>query len=196
MHAAAPCRPRGALGFTLVEALVTLMIVALVAAAVSTGIAFAVRQYSESMETSQAIVLMSTLKDTISNELAITENVELGAEGDDGSREVESFFSAYYGTRDGFSEFKLLNESGGFGELALGASDDASTWKKLVSSRSYPKGLGANVQVRYYEAEGEGSSVPARFVVKLELGNAEKGAMYQEEFDVVPYNKVDVTVSG
>ena len=167
------------------------MLVVLVAAATSTGIAFATRQYTESMETSQSVVLMSTLKSSISNELAITRYAELGEGADDGSREVVRFFSTNYGTKSGYSEFKLLNENGGFGELALGSGDVSSTWKKLVSSKSYPEGIGARVEVRYHDSSGADPIVPARFEVKLAVGNAGQGTLLEEDFEVVPYNVVN-----
>lgn len=182
-------------GFSLTEALVTLAIVGLVTSAMATGIAFAVKQYDESMATSESRVLQSTLKNAIQNELAITNMVVLDGNEADASRQVVAFFSPNYAVKEGYSEFKLVNsrtDSSGnpYGELALGTGSDKTKWKKLISSSSYHKNLGAQVQVVYHKAD-EATGVPAHFTVAMKILGGPDRVMVDDTFDVVPLNEVD-----
>lgn len=181
-------------GFSLVEAVVTLAMVSLVAAAMSTGIALAVRQYDASLTVSEAKVLQSTLKTTLQNELSITSLVVLDGNESDADREVKAIFSPNYAVAEGYSEFKIANEktdSSGrpYGEIALGTGTDPVKWKKLVSSSSYHQNLGVQLEVIYHKAN-TANHLPAYFTVYMSVLSAPDKVVLTDEFDVVPLNEV------
>ena len=188
---------RVALGFSLTEAIVTLMLVVIVAAAMSTGVAFAARQYSNSVQVSQAKILESTLKHVVENELQITNDVELGAEapGSSGTDyDLGTFYSTNYGLNDSFSRFKNLGGKE-YGEIVL-ASDAGE--RLIAPSSSYPRDLGAKIQVSCHGATTMGSETVftlSHFHVKLEIATTAGNVLIADEFDVVPFNDISVKIS-
>lgn len=100
---AATGRAAGALkcraGFTLTEALATVIIVGLVTSILASGIALASRQYVQSMSVSEAQMLYSSLQKILDTELRFTSSFEVDASGN-----VTSFESKHYiakGTGEG-----------------------------------------------------------------------------------------------
>ncbi|MBQ9003878.1 MAG: prepilin-type N-terminal cleavage/methylation domain-containing protein [Eggerthellaceae bacterium] len=202
-------------GFTLTEALVTLIIAGIVIAAASTGLAFATRQYSGSMEVSQAKVLQSTLKTVIENELSNTENVELGEKvanaGAGGPYTVSTFMGLNYGETGSYGMLSAydssipshLDQEVSNGEIAYKFVDpttNAVTWKPLLGKKAYPEGLTASVDVKYFSglnALGDpDESSPQRFRVILTIYDSSDKALLTDEFDVVPYNHIDDGLSA
>ena len=192
--------------FTLTEALVTVIIAAIVIGAATTGIAFATKQYSASMEISQAKVLQSTLKTIIENELSNTTNVECGEKldgaGAGGPYAVNTFMGLNYGEHGSFGMLAAYdsstNQQVSRGEIAYKFVDSTSgdvTWKQLIGKRSYPEGLTASVDVKYYRGLDDSGnadpSSPQRFRVTLVIYDSSGKALLTDEFDVVPYNHVE-----
>ena len=193
-------------GFTLVEMLVTLAVVSMITVLLATGVSFAMNQYANTKSLSEAKILHSTLKSIISNELATTEEITLGAASEQGGRVLDSFHSKHYsaesadeqgaGANKAGSQFKIIGadsssgDSSAYGEVALGAGDDQSKWVPLLSSAAYPYGLGAKVRAVYYDKT---ASRPSFFRVYLTIANAAGDPVVDESFDVSPYNGIDIT---
>lgn len=110
---AATGRAAGALkcraGFTLTEALATVIIVGLVTSILASGIALASRQYVQSMSVSEAQMLYSSLQKILDTELRFTSNFAADAYGN-----VTSFESKHYiakgtaGSEGGLTPTKVL----------------------------------------------------------------------------------------
>ena len=184
-------------GYSLTEAIVTLMLVVLVTAAMSTGVAFAARQYSNSVQISQAKVLESTLKNVIENELQITRNdIELGATvpGSLGTEyTLERFYSVNYGLNDSLSRFETLGGES-YGEIVL-ASNESKL--KILPSSTYPRDLGASVDVSCHFSPMSGSPEKYQldyFHVTLTVATREGTELIKDGFDVVPFTKIENVV--
>lgn len=78
-------------GFTLTEALATVIIVGLVTSILAGGIALATRQYTQSMSNSEAQMLYSSLQKILDTELRFTGTIETDASG-----KVIGFESKHY----------------------------------------------------------------------------------------------------
>lgn len=180
-------------GYTLTEALVTMLLVAVVTAAMSTGIAFAARQMTSSLELSEGVVLQSTLKNVVANELAVTSDATVAnAPGSDGLYALTNFFSVNYGDVEAASQFVVIDQSGnqkassaGFGQLAIASG---SKVKKLISQASYTNGLQAQLSVAFCPASSSASS-SAYFKAKLTIVNAQGKTVTEDTFDVNSYNQ-------
>ena len=120
-------------GFTLVEMLCVIVVVLLVSAAMVTGVSLAVRSYAKSVSFSEAQVLCSTLKTTMSDELRYSGTMQV----EDG---VVGFFSQKYGGEDAYAGFTTDEK----GQVLLGGH-------KLLPSKAYPYGIRASVEVSYDE---------------------------------------------
>lgn len=184
-------RDRG--GYTLTEALVTMLIVVLVTGAMATGIAYAFRQYDESISLSQAKVLQSTLKNALQNELAIVEYIIVDETESGPDQELLALKSKNYVSKSwAWSQFKTINgkiDSDGnpYGEIALGFGDDPTKWKKLISSSSYHGVMGAQVSIVHHAATDDRQEY---YTVKMRILNDSARELTYDEFDVAPLNKV------
>ena len=116
------------------ELLCTIVILLLVSALVITGVQLGLRVFDRSVAFSQAQVLASTLKTTVSDELRYAGTVQ-------SSDDTIGFFSQNYG-EDGFEGFS----SNGSGQVLLGGH-------KLLPSKSYPYGIRAQVNITKYDEE-------------------------------------------
>ena len=150
-------------GFTLVEMLCVIVVVLLVSAAMVTGVSLAVRSYAKSVSFSEAQVLCSTLKTTVSDELryAGTVQEENGTIG---------FFSRNYGQKSmtGFT----VNEDG---QVLLAG-------QKLLPAKAYPYGLRASVDLTSYDSQTR------TFCVSIHVTNKDGGIVAQTDFEVQKLN--------
>lgn len=185
-------------GYTLAEALVTVMLVAVVTAAMSTGIAFASREMTRSMELSEAVVLQSTLKNVITNELSVTSEATV-ADGEqvDGTHALVDFFSVNYGDAEGASSFAVVDDAGnasaaanGSGQLAIVSGTKV---KKLISGASYTNGLSASLDVGYCETAASASG-ESYFKAKLTIRNRQGATVVEDTFDALPHNRESLEV--
>ncbi len=163
-------------GFTLVETLATLAIVALITMAMSTGVAFATKQFTESVTVSEGKVLQSTLKASISNELAMVTSIEpsVGSQSGD-SFEVSGFYP---------------RTQGDVGAVMYGVNDGKITLAGnfIISKAAYTHGLQAEVTgVKYFKETGP---TPAHFEVQLKIFRENGDELISDTFDVAPYNTV------
>ena len=120
-------------GFTLTELLCTIVVLVLVSACVALGVSMGQRVYAKSVSYSEAQVLCSTLKTTMSDELRYSGTMQV----EDG---VVGFFSQKYGGEDAYAGFTTDEK----GQVLLGGH-------KLLPSKAYPYGIRAAVEVSYDE---------------------------------------------
>lgn len=177
-------RLRSESGFSLVEMLVTTLILVLATACMTVGVSFATRQYRESRVQSEGRTLLSTLRSAVEGELVGATTVTL-----DDDDNVVSFFNSVYGDSsltcvrvDGGRVVPV--EDGGLGELYVG--DENGDGRLLVGSATYSSyGLGARVTELSYDA---GDNV---FHVGLDVGDG-VDVIDSSSFDVRPTNKLVV----
>lgn len=179
-------------GFTITEALATIVIVGLVTSILASGIALATRQYAISMATSESQMLYSSLQRVIDTELRYTDKIYVE------NGEVVGFDSTHYYAKDNNSTPYLcvtdddgkVKEGGEYGKLAFasGRGKEALT-NPLLGSGSYNYGLEASVKITYAEPY---------FTVKLSISNnGGKTTLVDESFSVRSMNNIQnvVTVS-
>ena len=165
-----PARRRA--GFTLGESMVVLLLLTLVAGAMTAGVLFGFRQYTASMAASESRVLSSTLMNVISNELSNGRNFRLTPEGT-----LLSFYSQNYGDRDQAAGFSVDEE----GRLLL---NDLP----VVSNGSYPRGISVELRPIVYSA--------GRFHVELVLVDGGGNELFSNSFDVLPLNPGEILADG
>ena len=180
-----PRVPRNEGGYTLVEALVTLLIVLLVTAGVAGGVAFAQRQFEQSIAISESKVLYSTLENAIRNEIAYADLVSV--DGD-----AVRFTSMNYADESGEDPmWELATVDGesistdGKGEVALVRNGTGGLiMARLLPSTAYTHGMSASVDA---EEATIGTETPA-IKVLLKIYSASDTEMLNEEFAVIPEN--------
>ena len=214
-------------GETIVESLVSMLIITLVFAflanaAMTTGVAFASRQYVASAAMSEAKVLESTLKSVISNELQMTKTVRTDESGADPTKLV-SFFSRNYGEEGGLCSFGTVKivkpgeQSGGTegktgtvalpegtpGEIALGFDAYSYTTESLETIE-VPGRWNKIISSAAY-THGNKATVevhyhedlePPHFSVNLKIFNDDGVEVIDSTFDVIPLNRVDVNTDS
>lgn len=102
-------------GFTITEALTTLIIVGLVTGILAGGVALATRQYAQSMSSSEAQMLYSSLQQILDTELRYAKTIVVSNEG----AQLIGFHSKHYtaktGTEGGNGAVLLCTTPGGVG---------------------------------------------------------------------------------
>ena len=179
-------------GMSLSETMIVVFILFIVMAALDTGLMFAWEHLERSMALSEANMLYSTLYSTISNELSNTQSI-VPASGDLGAGvyPLSSFFSHNYASSSGWKHFEVLSTgSRTYGELALVNTEGEEEINKLLGAGAYPHGLGAKVQVDFYQ--GASSLVPQFFRVTLSIANRKDETLLENSFDVIPLNPVSL----
>ena len=83
-------------GFTLTEALATVIIVGLVTCILASGIALATRQYTQTMSMSEGQMLYSSLQKILETELGYTSSYTSDGNNEDGGVNVTGFSSKHY----------------------------------------------------------------------------------------------------
>lgn len=176
---------RGQGGYTLVEAVVTLLIVVMVTMCVATGVAFAQRQFDLSMAMSESKVLCSTLENAIRNEIRYANIVD--ARG--GAVRFTSLNYADTSGEDPTWELGVERNGivvpGGYGEVVLHRTGaDGEIVSELLPSTAYTRGMTAAVGTGV-TADAEGRKAVE---VTLSVYNGKGEELLSEEFSVLPEN--------
>lgn len=175
-------------GFTLTEALATVLIVGLVTTILAGGISLAVRHYTQSMLESEAQMLYSSLQKVLDTELRYTTAITTEA------GQVTGFASKHYKARvdaegaggsyvateklctviEGAGDV-LISQPSISGQLAMTSGFDAATavYSPLLGSGAYTKGLSASIPSLTYDAPSDS------FVVNLVISQG-AGSSAQE----------------
>ena len=136
-------------GFTLTEALATVIIVGLVTSILASGIALASRQYVQSMSVSEAQMLYSSLQKILDTELRFTSNFAADAYGN-----VTSFESKHYiakgtaGSEGGLTPTKVLCT------VPSGSNGSKATVPTEPGLLGMASGIGDNVVTNLFLGEG------------------------------------------
>lgn len=184
---------RQAAGFTLTEALATVIIVGLVTIMLASGITLATRQYTNSLASSQSQMLYSSLQQVLDTELRYTTEVFTK----DGN--VIGFTSKHYiakgndvtnllVTISAEDEVQLMSRPG---ELALSNSfdQDETAVNRLLGGGAYNYALRASVQLFSYNSTTQDFSV-SLFITK---GDDIDNPLVKGEFTVRAMNDPKVT---
>ena len=197
--------PRQRSGFTITEALATVLIVGLVTAILAGGIALASRQYTQSVSNSEAQMLCSSLQKILDTELRFTSTINANASNVSGEYTVTGFESKHYKAKDtstgGATSYTatsklctvvegtdgaVVQEPGIPGQLAMASaiSNDA-VYNPFLGSGAYNYGLQACVTKLTYNQAGKYFSV----VLEIIQGSgSEAKTLEREEFTVKALN--------
>lgn len=192
-------------GFTITEALATVVIVGIVTAILAGGIALATRQYTQSMSNSEAHMLCSSLQKVLDTELRFTNTINASASGVSGEYRVTGFESKHYKAKDtsagGAASYTATSvlctvaegENGTVvqtpenpGQLAMASSiaNDA-VYNPFLGSGAYNYGLQACVKKLTYNQAGKYFSV----VLEVTQGSGSNASVLaHEEFTVKALN--------
>ena len=122
------------------ELLCAVLILTLVSGGMASAVSLGVRQYQQSMRTSEAKVLCSTLETVLRNELAYTTQIKL-----DGGN-VKQFRSQNFAIKKNLSTLTTDAEnSGDYGHIILANCDDPSEYMEILGKGAYTNGLLAKV---------------------------------------------------
>ena len=178
--------PRSNRGFTITEALATIIIVGLVTSILASGIALATRQYAISMATSESQMLYSSLQRVIDTELRYTDKIYVE------NGEVVGFDSTHYYAKGNTltpylcvtDDDDKVKDGGGYGKLAFASSrDEEALTNPLLGSGSYNYGLEASVSITYAEPF---------FTVNLSISNDDgRTTLVDESFSVRSMNSLE-----
>lgn len=172
-------RVKAAAGFTLTEALATVIIVGLVTSMLASGIALAARQYTQSMAASQSQMLCSTLQQIIDTDLRYTSTVYLSDDNGDSTFKVVGYSSKSFRAQGDVPTpfLRSLDDENkpcdisNYGQLALCASQNPTETvvSRILGTGSYNYGLRAKiVDFRYNSSE-------RLFKVSLCVGRPDSG---------------------
>lgn len=157
-------------GMTLIEMLCAVLLLLIMSGMLTLGVSFAVRTYRDSMQSSQAQELCSTITAAISDKLRYCGSV---------SKNGDSIFIQDVGSvSSGEGEIFSLNESG---EITL----DAAGTKKLLGSRSYPRGLRVEELRMTYDSDS------GIFSVSFRITDGGDRELAGSDFDVKRINLSD-----
>lgn len=193
-------RLRGKGGYSIAEALLAVLIVALLSSGIAAGVSFAVRQYNAAMVRSESMVLTSTLTSIIRNELSIIRGgstVTVVTDGEE--KQLDTFFSKNYSSENNDDDYNrsrfvvatkdavTINDKT-YGYLAI-QPKDGGTENLLVGRSSYSAyQLKARVVVTVNPtAEGNVESYDVTLSVLLPSGD-----LLTNDFTVLPLNTVGI----
>ena len=180
-------RLRRKTGYSLTEALLATLLVAILSLGIATGIAFAGRQYRNAMIRAEKKVLCSTLTEIISGELRNTSTIWATPSGDFDSFHSRGFAqegserNRFYSVRLDENMNILSADTNDFGQLLIGYedADGEVVGSLLLSSASYTTyHLTAKVGIDYDEDD-------KLFHVQLSI-RLPDGDIDVNEFDVIP----------
>ena len=154
--------PRKNAGFTLVEMLCAVIVLLLVSALMAVGVQLATKAYSREITHSEAQVLLSTLRTTVSDELRYAGTTEV-------SGSTITFFSQTYGDDASFS----VDENG---QVLLKNN-------KLLSKNAYPYGIKAQVNLTAYD------STSRIFTVEITVNDSDGSPLGSSAFQVKKLNE-------
>ena len=162
-------RAKASGGFTLTEALATVIVVGLVSAAMVTAVTVGVQQYNRSMALSEAQQLYSSLSRLLDTDLRNSSVDQALKEATD-VVDVTGYQSKNFGNEmrlqlealDDNDEVAMPTgrETTGFGQLALCSFDgDAEVENRLLGDKAYNRGLRAKVKSFTYNPENRYYSI-------------------------------------
>ena len=154
-------------GYTLVELLCVVVVLLLVSMLTSTGVRLSVSSYVKSVSFSEAQILCSTLRTTVSDELRYSGSLLLDTDGT-----LRFFSQSYADTTDanGLACFSQDDQ----GRVLLGGN-------KLLPNKAYPYGLAAEVTLESYDKQTQLFHVRIRVTRNSET-------LAETEFDVQQLN--------
>ncbi|MCR4771716.1 MAG: hypothetical protein K5855_05330 [Oscillospiraceae bacterium] len=171
-------------GYSIAEALLATLIVALLSAGIAAGTAFAVRQYNYSVSVSESKVLCSTLSNILRSELGTTKTISVNGAGQVISIRPSKNYSVAGDAGTETEKLSVLRTElngteSSYGELML---DD----RPLLPSGAYTSyRLRAKADVTYDEDE-------KLFHVTLSIRTADGEERVSSSFVVMPLNEVNV----
>ena len=144
-------------GMSLGELLCAVLILTLVSGGMASAVSLGVRQYQQSIRTSEAKILCSTLETILRNELAYVYDIKM-----DGTN-VKQIQSQNYGMKGNLSTL-TTDEAGqnGYGHIILANCEDTSEYMSILGEAAYTNGLLAKIDLFSYENHC--------FTVKLSVG--------------------------
>lgn len=170
------------LGMSLGELLCAVLILTLVSGGMAAAVSLGVRQYQQSMRTSEAKVLCSTLESILRSELAYTTQIKL-----DGGN-VKQFQSQNFAIEESLSTLTTDAEnSGDYGHIILANCDNTSQYMNILGKGAYTNGLLAKVDLFTYNASKH------YFTVRLSVGDSSQ-TYATREFQVLNANQTNPTV--
>lgn len=163
------------------ELLCAVLILTLVSGGMASAVSLGVRQYQQSMRTSEAKVLCSTLETILRSELAYTTEIKMSG------RDVTQFQSQNFAIEGNLSTLTTDAEtSSGYGHIILANCDDASEYMSVLGKGAYTNGLLAKVDSFTYNTSNH------YFTVQISAGcNGETYAT--REFQVINANQTNPT---
>lgn len=133
-------------GFTLGEMMVVVLILSLATAGLVSTVALASRQFDSSMRQSESMILCSSLKTVIIDELAYTTEIHVGEADENGELPVVSFQSQNYAQEECLGSWTTDNSgSNGYGLIAIGNADDLDEQMLVLGKGAYARGVTAKV---------------------------------------------------
>ena len=163
------------------ELLCAVLILALVSGGMASAVSLGVRQYQQSMRTSEAKVLCSTLETVLRNELAYTTQIKL-----DGGN-VKQFQSQNFAIEKNLSTLMTdADRPDGYGHIILANCVDTREFMNVLGKGAYTNGLLAKVDSFTYDTSNH------CFTVRLSVGC--NGQTYAtREFQVLNANQTEPT---
>lgn len=169
-------------GMSLGELLCAVLILTLVSSGMASAVSLGVRQYQQSMRTSEAKVLCSTLEAVLRSELAYTTQIKL-----DGGN-VKQFQSQNFAIKKNLSTLTTDAEMPGqYGHIVLANCDNPSEYMNVLGKGAYTNGLLANIDAFTYDTANH------CFTVRLSVGDSSQ-AYATREFQVLNANQTEPTV--
>ena len=182
-------------GYSLTEALLATLLVAILSLGIATGVSFAGRQYRNAMIRAEKKVLCSTLTEIITGELRNTPEIWLTSGG-----KFDSFYSRgfaqegseqsrFYGVRLDEDMNIASAATDAYGQLLIGYENNEGevVGSLLLSSASYTTyHLTAKVEIDYDDLDN-------CFHVELSI-RLPDGEEDVNNFDVVPLNELQIEV--
>lgn len=138
----------------------------LLAGILTVGVRVGVKAYVKSVSLSEAQILCSTLSTLVSDELRYAGTITVSADGKVG------FFSQNFGGNTGGG---VSFETDADGHITLGGS-------QILSSRAYPYGLNASVELSYEESTNI-------FTAEIKVLSGAGNELASVDFDVKPINQ-------
>lgn len=167
-------------GMSLGEVMVAILLLTLATMTLVSTVSLAIRQYNNSVRSSEAQSLASTLRTVMENELTYTTEVHADAEGN-----VTSFLSPNYNINGGAATTFLTSNASAYEKLYIGSSTAAV---KLLGDGSYPRNLGVKITSFIYDDE------TYYFTVGMEVG-AGTSSYYSGTFQVKNVNETKAIMS-
>lgn len=175
-------------GLTLVELLVTIVILMLVTAMIALAIDFGVRSFNKSNRQAEGQILCATLSTSIKDELRYAKNITGTPTGTDPG--TLKFFSTNNSIKN--CSFSVIDESGtpasdgGFIVLSKSKGEPGEKNYDLVPKKTYVYDLKAKFTKFEYD---DAASPKPRFEIGIQVLTENDEVISEEEFVVEPLNE-------